>query len=666
MPQSDEELDEFDPLTYQEGERAEASTKRRLEHIIEDYNDSIDILAEPVQNAMDAIVRAEKSGLYGDDEDVSSSDEDEDESDNDASAEVTIEIDTDEGVIAVRDNGRGFPLEELQEFIAPEATNKRDLYDSGTVRGHKGVGLTFLAYGFNHFEVESKTPGEDPYRVVLEGGRQWVESESVDSDDRPKAEPELLDSGALERGTRVKIKTDDSTRPSNLSHVFNTAEMMKTILETQTAAGVVPPHDDSHPPVDITLNYISDGDQEEVDISDRYRYPHERLNEDLEDGQAPLRTVEVSTDDSDDEVPPEERNANHGVYSFFEADDIASRIDDDHTGEYLTEPEEIRDYIREHELQVYVLYTYSTEYRDELKDRWGIVGNWTFHSPGIRIASDGMISLWHENANLTYSGGRGERLWFIYHFASDVAPDSGRNDFPNETKDVIHGTKQFLHKDVVKSGDQYLRAAPPRSPRDSELQKTPMERAMALEDISVDTIEGLGSLPHRKEPNEEQDVVGIFNQLLGLGLLDCYKPSYFTGIGDFDGFVRYNPDDVPQELHEVFPGSSSITGQQTAITLEFKRNGVDIIEHIVNNTKEWQDMDLLVCWELEEGSDEEDDESDETSEVSRELSGKTVTFRAPTSSEDRLYAGVTHIGTMSSAGEVPLRTIVLKDLIKKT
>ena len=27
------------------------------------------------------------------------------------------------------------------------------------MRGHKGVGLTFLAYGFDFFEFESKTPG---------------------------------------------------------------------------------------------------------------------------------------------------------------------------------------------------------------------------------------------------------------------------------------------------------------------------------------------------------------------------------------------------------------------------------------------------------------------------------------------------------------------------
>lgn len=673
---SEDSSDEFDPLTYQEGERAAASTKRRLEHIIEDYNDSIDVLAEPVQNAMDAVVRADENGLYSDADD--GSDENSDETECEIPAQVSVEIDTDDGIISVKDNGRGFPLEELQQYIAPEATDKRELYESGAVRGHKGVGLTFLAYGFNHFEVVSKTPDEDPYRLILEGGRNWVESAQVQAETRPMAEVEEVEE-PHSRGTTVTIRTDDSTRPSNLSHVFNTARMMKTILETQTAAGVVPPVYDSHPSVDITLEFTSDGETEEVDIRDRYRYPHERLNENLDDGQAPLQTIKVDTD-SDDDVDPAQRNAHHGVYSYFEADDIVDRITQQHTGEYLTEPEEVREYIREHDLEVYVLYTYSNEYRDKLKGRWGIVGNWSFHKPGLRIASDGMISLWHENANLSYSGGRAQRLWFVYHFASDVAPDSGRNDFPNETKDVVHGTKQFLHSDVVSRAQDYLRAAPPQSALDSDLQQTPIERALDMEDISADTITELGTIPHRKEPHEEQDVVGIFNQLVGIGLLRCYKPSFYTGIGDFDGFVRYDPDETPSQLQEVFPGSSSVTGQQSAITLEFKRNGVDIIEHIVNNTKEWQEMDLLVCWELDDteednedstGDTDDDSDNDENSGADtvlaqRELAGKTVTFRLPSSPEDRRYAGVTHIATLSSAGQVPLRTICLKTLIEQT
>jgi hypothetical protein len=86
-------------------------------------------------------------------------------------------------------------------------------------------------------------------------------------------------------------------------------------------------------------------------------------------------------------------------------------------------------------------------------------------------------------------------------------------------------------------------------------------------------------------------------------------------------------------------------------------------------------MDLLVCWELEDpdedaaenpSSEDNDDTADQNVVAQRELAGKTVSFRLPSSAEDRRYAGVTHIATLSSTGQVPLRTIALKDLIDKT
>jgi hypothetical protein len=42
-----------------------------------------------------------------------------------------------------------------------------------------------------------------------------------------------------------------------------------------------------------------------------------------------------------------------------------------------------------------------------------------------------------------------------------------------------------------------------------------------------------------------------------------------------------------------------------------------------------------------------------------------ITFRQPTSQEDRLYAGVTHIAQLVSKGDVPLHTIELSSLIAK-
>lgn len=97
----------FDPLETADNsadneELKFRTIKKRINNVLSDYRNAVDVLAEPVQNAMDAIVRADDSGLYDDDEEP----------------KLTVTIDTEENVIAVEDNGRGFPYEELKQYIA--------------------------------------------------------------------------------------------------------------------------------------------------------------------------------------------------------------------------------------------------------------------------------------------------------------------------------------------------------------------------------------------------------------------------------------------------------------------------------------------------------------------------------------------------------------------
>lgn len=641
----------FDPLEEQAASNADTAVKIRLENIISSYKNSVDVLAEPIQNAMDAIVRADDDGRYDGEDDPS----------------LTVTIDTDEDTIAVEDNGRGFPLDELKDYIAPEGTNKRSLFTSGKVRGHKGVGLTFLAYGFNYFEVEAKAGGE-PYRLTLKEGRDWVNGDDIDASTRPQAQIDRLDEDDLklegDRGTRVEVHADEASQPSQLSRAFNSAKMTQTILETQTAIGVLPPRDETHPSVDVELMYVN-GDRENHPVDDSYRFPHQKLNDDLDDGESKLKTIDIDGYDyqEDDEqategVLPEDQSAYHGVYRSFDADDIADRITDDHTGEELQTPDEVKEYIREHELVTYVLYTYSNEYRKELKERWDVRGTRKFHSPGVRIGTDGMISTWHRPSDLSYSAPRESRLWFVYHF-QDVRPDTGRKDFPTEVHDVVDQTEQFLHKSVVTDGKHFLRPTPSNKSEVNSI--APLEKALGKDDISSSETQDFGDLPQVKEPGEEQDAVAIFNQMIGMGIFRCYDPHYFSMRDDYDGFLKYNPDAVPSELRDVLPGSSDVSATDLNITLEFKQKGVDIIDHIVNETREWSEMDLLVCWELG-GTD---DTGDDSIKAQKEWGGDTITFRVPTQQEDRRYAGVTHIAHLASKGNVPLHTISLKDVIEK-
>lgn len=638
--------EEFDPLEEGASARADTAAKLRLENIISSYKDARDVLAEPVQNGMDAIVRADKDSLYDEDE----------------SPKITVTIDIDDDEIKIRDNGRGFPLNELRKYISPEGTDKRELFEDGDVRGHKGVGLSFLAYGFNYFQVKSKTPEEEPYRLIMEDSRAWVEGDEYDSDSRPSARVRSLEQD-FDRGTEVLVKTDSMSNPSSLAHTFNSPEMTSTILETQTAIGIVPPRGEDHPDVEAELVYIKDGEEKSIELDDEYRYPHQKLNENLQDGDSQLDTVNIDeydydedADDAIDGVLPSDQNCHHAVYKTFDTDEIKDVITSDHGGEELKEPDELREYIEEHDLECYVLFGYSNDYRNTLKERWGIVGNRKFHKPGIRIATDGMVSSWHSPVHLSYSSPRGTRLWYVYHFQS-VRPDTGRKDFPQPVHDVVEDTKQTLHRRLVRNGKPFLAPATGGGNKGTETEDPPAVKAHRKDDISPDEVENFGNIPLEKEPNEEQDVVSLFNELIGMGVLTGFTPFYFSSVDAYDGYVEYDPDSVPSEVTDQFPGAASLSGRQTSITLEFKAIGSDIIKHIVNETRDWEEMDLLVCWEL--GGQESEDSG---TEAQRSFGGHTITFREPTSAEERRYAGVTHIAHMSSKGDVALRTVSLKYL----
>lgn len=644
----------FDPLETADDsadneELKYRTIKKRINNVLSDYRNAVDVLAEPVQNAMDAIVRADDNGLY----------------DNGENPEITVKIDTEENVIAVEDNGRGFPYEELKQYIAPEVTNKEELFEEGKVRGHKGVGLTFLAYGFNYFEVESVLD-DDAYRVVLEGSRTWAESDAYDADSRPQAEANHCDSSELQidgqRGTRIEIHTDELSNPSVLSRAFNTAEMTKTILETQTAIGVLPPVSDEHVSVNVKLDYPSN-DESPFDVDDQYRCPHQKINDDLGDGEPELETVNIGDYDYDEDaenavdgILPEDQNRYHGVYKWFDADDIAGRFQEDHLTEEFGDIDEMEEFIKQRSLTVYVLYTYSNEYRNELRERWDVKGTRKFHSPGVRIGTDGMISTWYRPVNLSFSAPRETRLWFVYHFLGE-SPDTGREDFSPKVHSIVSQTEQFLHKATVTEGKTFLRPTPSDGETFDDVE--PVEKAIKKDDLSPRQAGSYGQVPQVKEPDEEQDSIAVFNQLVGMGLLKCYEPYYLSTLDDYDGFLKYNPDTVPSNLRDVLPGSSDPSGSEKNITVEFKREGVGIIKHVVNETRKWSEMDLLVCWKLGGESD-----GDSSIDASKEWGGDEITFRQPTSQEDRLYAGVTHIAQLVSKGDVPLHTIELSSLIE--
>ena len=145
-------LSEWDPLSYAgvPSDLENDARKRGIDNLLQSYTGYFDVFSELIQNALDAVDRRIET---------------EGES---YEPKISVEIDLPDDSVTVTDNGVGFTREQFQTFLAPNVSFK-----VGRSRGNKGVGATYLAYGFNHLEMGTKTPDFTGYAKIT-GGREWV------------------------------------------------------------------------------------------------------------------------------------------------------------------------------------------------------------------------------------------------------------------------------------------------------------------------------------------------------------------------------------------------------------------------------------------------------------------------------------------------------------
>lgn len=130
---------------------------RLAENVLSSYSHGTDFLAEPLQNATDAVDIARAR-------------------DPSATARIDIRIDAAARSIEITDTGIGMSIDDLRVVLTPNVTLKSGrLARSGSTRsrGEKGVGLTFLALACDYLRIETST-GSDAHTAVVEGAHRWV------------------------------------------------------------------------------------------------------------------------------------------------------------------------------------------------------------------------------------------------------------------------------------------------------------------------------------------------------------------------------------------------------------------------------------------------------------------------------------------------------------
>ena len=622
-----------------------AAQRREIRNILKSYTGYYDLFSELIQNALDAVERRITEGV-----------------DDGYIPKVWVRIDMGALSVSVTDNGCGMSQSQFKQFVRPNFSFK----EGNLLRGCKGVGATYLAYGFNHLEVATKSDGKT-YSGVIKGGRAWVEDNSG-SVFRPKFEPiepshEPFES--MDRGTSMTVRLfGQNIRPKNLAWVGATsAEQWLYLLRTVSTLGGVYFCDEQIPEINIELEVVTIAGERTFASSSqpKYLFPHEvisraaDLREFLEHQQ---RKVQQGQDVS--KPPPKFRKLN-GLWGEWTGQDILDgkgfcpirhRLDDNEMN-----------IAKELKLKLYIFLTFSTDLWDHLNDKQiNLRKGHRFIGGGLQLATRHMPQGLPITIPLTNNIGFQNLAHVVVHF-ENAEPDLGRKGFQPEharvaSKLAVSAVTAFRrHFNMLRQpgaakifGDELKIENWIKQQEKHELEFpliiTGTGLFMPSEELAI-----------RSAPVVEQDVVALFNQMLSSGLVRGIQVLSTSQHNQYDGLFRVkmappierfiysenNPLGVDEQL---FTGREEL--QSPVKILEYKYSVDGLIEEITAEVKNAEDIGLIVAWEM-------GDKYKQLFDLTSYLDEDNV--------HHRQIHGTTHSFTHSTSGTHAFEAIILRDLI---
>jgi hypothetical protein len=583
-------LDGFDPLATEDGHITsisavlEEANKRIVHNILKSYTGYYDIFSELLQNSLDAVQqRQRREG-------------------NKYKPQIWITIDIPNSIVRVVDNGIGMDERQFRLCLRPSVSFK----GGEDLRGNKGVGATFLAYGFSFLKLQSKHSG-NCVAAILRQGRQWAEDTSG-TVPRPKFEAMNFDVPELEKessGTSVEIIIGQASgeRPKDLAWTgAQNAQQWLTILRIKTPLGGVylstPPFTPS-----ISIRVRSSDNTESQDSTNRaeYFYPHEYPNakvQSLHDVTGALIKISGDSATKFTKLGAEFKRLDV-IYEVWSKEELLK--EDSYFSSAIDE--EQRQMIERHRVIVYACFLRSARMWAELNDDVFLLrkGLKILHG-GLQIASDFMVQGDLSIIPLTSTIGYQANSHVVVHF-SDGSPDMGRKVFQPEIKDLaevlavraVNTFKKFLQHLKPDTGAQVITPDKElyewKKSQEAHRERSPL--AFAHDGIRL----GLVSTP-----KQEQDVVALFHELVGTNVLRGFQ---FYGTSQHDRYDSlFFMDYTDTEAH-LFDATKNRLGASRGYkvpfstepkVLEYKYDFDSLVEDFEKEEKFPNQVDLVVCW----------------------------------------------------------------------
>jgi hypothetical protein len=402
-----QQFDSFDPLdakTFADTEVKLKALKNEIKGILTSYVGWYDPFCETIQNAMDAVEkRAEKeNGSY--------------------QPNIWITIDLKENRLIVTDNGVGLDESQFKSFLAPFFSFK-----SKKNRGHKGVGATYLAYGFNYIQLCTKTESFTAVGKMLKA-KDWVEEESPSS--RPEVTNDIdgfLDKyfiDAVDTGVSICIRFDKQTFPKDLNWVgMNEASAWLKVLRFKTALGAINPTSG----LKIVLNVIDKQGNSTQEIIEKPSYLW--IHEISKNKSICYKDIQKKKDElhkrgkNPDELPSTYKNR-LVIYGEWDRETILSLDRWNLTAEE-------KELLKSHKPYVYCAYVWSVSYwKDFHRDIKYRISSKILHG-GIQLAANNMPQGETGTIPLGQNISRQNNAHVLVHF-ENYTPDLGRKNYKKE------------------------------------------------------------------------------------------------------------------------------------------------------------------------------------------------------------------------------------------
>lgn len=635
-------LDNWDPLQKEEIEEEILSVAQKLQirNILKSYTGWYDLFSELLQNALDAVDLRATSG----------------DCPEDYIPQIWMTLDLKHNCVQITDNGIGMSLDQYKWFLRPNVTFK-----GGLSRGNKGVGATYLAYGFNYLQVSSKTPGFE-YSGLMQNGREWVEDQqSIIT--RPKlrrVKPEHDAFTQIDRGASFTLKLrGQHIRPKNLSWVGATrADQWAVILRIKTPLGGIflkekPPKTICH------LKVIdNDGKNTEQEISQcEFIYPHNVLGQCIDIREIRNAREKLLKANKDPSLLPAKYKKLDGVYCIWP------------TNELLTDPsfshyiEETKRLISDLQVELYGFFCFSVSLWDNYNDKIAALREgMRILRGGAQLATNHMPQGEMLDIPLTKNIGYQRQALCIVHF-SNAEPDLGRKGFQPELENlagelsrtavtIFQGYRDLLKKDVG-APLVALDAEKYKWVKEQEAHATAHPLMISGKGLFMPTEE----VPIKSTPLVEQDVVALFNQLLAAGVIRGIKILATSQHKSYDGvYLIEMVKPYERFIYDKDTNPLGILGEQFAkgdiisapLILEYKYS-VDALMHEFENEEKYPGhINLIIAWEM--GS-----EWQKRYEITALLDLDNI--------HHRNFHGVTHELRQSGAGAHAFHAIILSELV---